>query len=93
MIRASLSHPVVEPVTGENRCPRCDGKRVLPSHSLLNAEHRASLRDLQSFYQQLLWDDNGEPFMWCQLCGGSGLATDAMERLLIGTVRYDATER
>lgn len=84
---------VVEPVTGENRCPRCDGKRVIRAHSLLNAGQRASLRELQKFYEQMLWDDDGNAFMWCQLCGGSGTATDAMERLLIGTVRYDASER
>lgn len=86
------SKPVVEPVTGENVCPRCKGNRILPANLYTNSPER-TLRELQKYYEAILWADDGTPYFWCQMCGGSGTATDAMERLLIGTIQYDATER
>lgn len=83
-----MSIPVVEPVTGEDLCPKCQGQRVLPKRQ--DIKTTPILGDFRALYEGMLWDDSGNPFVWCRVCGGSGTATDAMERLLAGVLETKA---
>lgn len=80
-----MSKPVVEPVTGEDRCPECEGKRVIRN----DRDHRSKrqiLSELRAIYDAMMWDDEGQSWVWCPVCGGSGTATDAMIRLMLGAI-------
>lgn len=79
-----MSKPVVEPVEGEDRCPECQGRRVLPKRKYIIDRKGFNLSDLKDVYDAILWDDDGAAWVWCPVCGGSGRATDAMERLMVG---------
>jgi hypothetical protein len=63
-----------EPVTGDDRCPKCEGKKV---------QKVKDTKPRQDCFAQYLWyGESAYPLIWCEACGGSGLATDAMIRLL-----------
>lgn len=78
-----MATPVVQPITGEDLCPGCDGKRVIPWKKVC-VENSHRLGSLRVAYENLLYDDDFNAFCWCYVCGGSGTATDAMTRLLLG---------
>ena len=67
------------PVTGPERCPECDGKRVKLIGSGRAIEPKDRIRE-----SVFLWDEGGAlPYGCCAACGGSGLASDAMVRTLL----------
>ena len=68
-----------KPVTGPERCPECDGKRIQLIGSGRAIEPKDQIRE-----SVFLWDEGGSlPYGWCAGCGGSGLAADAMVRTLL----------
>lgn len=70
-----MSLPV--PVTGIDVCPKCKGQRViegLPTTPPRRDDKRSSM---------LMWDHFELMYHWCDLCGGEGTASAAMERILI----------
>lgn len=67
-----MSNGFPEPVTGENICPKCKGMRALPID-----------RDIITNPQTLIWGPGDRPCEWCEVCGGEGTASAALERVLI----------
>lgn len=65
------------PVTGEDLCPKCKGKRVARIVHSRGSFFGMIDRNL------LIWSDEGHPYVWCELCGGEGTATCALVRVLL----------
>lgn len=81
-----MSKPVVEPMTGRDLCPECQGARVLTWDRVMGYK-KFNLQECYGAYQTscyVLRAEDGTVWVWCPQCGGSGTATDAMTRLMLG---------
>lgn len=82
-----MSKPVVEPVSGPDLCPECQGARVLTWDRMMGYKKKFNLQEIYGAYQNtfnVLRGEDGTVWVWCPQCGGSGTATDAMTRLMMG---------
>lgn len=66
-----------ERVIGENRCPKCNGTRIV------QIIDRRSAAMAKADMSQVLWGPDEEMYHWCSFCGGEGTAGAALERVLI----------